>query len=51
MMRVGCSGALLDQPRSGRPNKQSKDIKQAVIGLIHEVPRSFNTGLAQRSEK
>ncbi|MDD5277951.1 MAG: helix-turn-helix domain-containing protein [Methylovulum sp.] len=41
----------MDKPRSGRPSKLSKDIKQAVIGLIHEAPRSLKTVLAQLTEK
>lgn len=48
---AGGPGALLDKPRSGRPSKLSKDIKQAVIGLIHEAPRSLKTVLAQLTEK
>jgi hypothetical protein len=38
-------------PRSGRPCKLLKDIKQYVIGLIKESPRALKTGLAQLSKK
>ena len=48
---AGGASALLDKPRSGRPCKLLKDIKQDVIGLIKEFPRSLKTVLAQLSEK
>jgi transposase len=48
---AGGASALLDKPRSGRPCKLLKDIKQDVIGLIKESPRSLKTVLAQLSEK
>lgn len=48
--KAGGTNALLDKPRSGRPCKLLENIKQDVIELIKEIPRSLKTVLAKLSE-
>jgi Transposase and inactivated derivatives len=49
--KAGGASALLDKPRSGRPCKLLKGIKQDVIEWIKEAPRSLKTVLAKLNEK